>query len=55
MSKKLNDAKSSLEKIKNWDTLLDDSNTLVELSEEEHDPSLLDEASESLKKLSDEL
>lgn len=55
VSKKLNDAKSSLEKIKNWDTLLDDSNTLIELFEEESDASLLDEASESLKKLSDEL
>ena len=45
VSKKLNDEKSSHEKIKNWDTLLDDSKTLVELFEEESDASLLDEAS----------
>jgi peptide chain release factor 2 len=55
LSRQLSEKKEIVEKIKRWDSLLDDVGVLFELFDEENDPSLENEALENIVKLSKEL
>ncbi|MFA6989433.1 MAG: PCRF domain-containing protein, partial [Candidatus Gastranaerophilaceae bacterium] len=55
LSRQLNEKKEIFEKIKRWESLLDDLNVLFELCIEENDPTLENEALENISKLSKEL
>jgi peptide chain release factor 2 len=51
----LNDLKAHLEQLRNWQVLLEDARTALELVELEHDVALLQEASDNLQRLNQQL